>query len=185
MKKKLLFALCIFLILFVGCGQQPNSSKSINGLRADLQEQAQTAKSPSDLKDNSKIISSTSPSKMQDNANVVEIKEKMFIQQCDDIYMNSNDYKDKIIKLEGMYQEYTDASETYHIIYRKSPGCCGNDGEVGFQFTYNGEMPKPNDWIKVAGTIEVVKNSNGYEDIILHVTKLEVSDERGAEFVAY
>ncbi|NPV89630.1 MAG: hypothetical protein HPY50_02485 [Firmicutes bacterium] len=118
---------------------------------------------------------------------MVEIREKMFIQQCDDIYMNPADYKDKIIKLEGMYQEYVNKNEekTYRYIYRRTPGCCGADGEAGFQFTYNGKTPKPNDWIKVAGTIEVVKDSTGYENVILHLTELEVSDKRGAEFVTY
>ena len=109
----------------------------------------------------------------------------MFVQQCNDIYVNPGEYKDKIIKLEGMYEAYPDKNtgKTYHIIYRKTPGCCGADGQAGFQFAYNGKMPKPNDWIKVAGTIELVKSNDGNDNIILHLIELEILDKRGAEFV--
>lgn len=258
MKKFLFPVLSVLLIILVGCAQQPNSARSINGLKLPSQNQAQgyktngnTAITPSsfsqdgskagtaaDTQDNPSApvpappdsspgtapnaeaqpsidaaasktetgaVQPSAPEdgsknqaaagnqnalpasqpKVQADAKVVQIKEKMFIQQCDDIYMNAADYKGKVIKLEGMYQEFQDpdAGKTYHIIYRRSPGCCGTDGQVGFVFDYEGNMPKPDEWIKAAGTVEVVKDSNGYDNIMLRLSELEVSAVRGEEFV--
>jgi uncharacterized membrane protein YcgQ (UPF0703/DUF1980 family) len=170
MKKFLLPFICTFLILFAGCAQQNNISNSINDLERPSGNQ-----------------SNSSTSQPKKDAKVTEIKEKMFIQQCDDIYTNPDEYEDKVIKLEGIYEEYKDTSsgKTYHIIYRKTPGCCGSDGQIGFQFSYNGKMPKPNDWIKVVGTIKAIKDTDGNKDIILHLSELQVSDKRGTELVNY
>lgn len=115
--------------------------------------------------------------------NIIEIKEKMFIAQCNDIYLNPKDYEGKTIKLEGIYDESTDpeTKEKFHFVMRNGPGCCGNDGVAGFQFKYSGSMPKVNDWVEAIGTIETV-DENDY--VILNVTKLTVLKVRGAEFVS-
>ena len=47
---------------------------------------------------------------------------------------------------------------------------------------FDGELPKDNDWIKVTGKPELVKNGD-FNDLYLNVTKLEVLEKRGAEFV--
>jgi len=112
------------------------------------------------------------------NSNIVEIREKMFIQQCNDIYINPSQYQGKIIQLEGIYDEFQTDGKISRLIYRRSPGCCGDDGMVGFLFTYSGEMPRPNDWIKVSGTIDAVNNN-----VIMNITQLEILELRGAEFV--
>jgi len=39
-------------------------------------------------------------------------------------------------------------------------------------------MPRPNDWIKVSGTIDAVNNN-----VIMNITQLEILELRGAEFV--
>lgn len=116
---------------------------------------------------------------------VFEIREKMFISQCSDIYLNSDDYKNKTIKLEGIYDEYTDpeTNKTYYFIIRRAPGCCGDDGAVGFEILYDGETPELNDWIEVVGTIEMIER-NGSEHVALRLSKLTILDERGAEFVS-
>ena len=116
---------------------------------------------------------------------VVEISEKMFIAQCNDVYLNPEDYQGKAIKLEGIYCTYKDMDNvhSFHYVMRYGPGCCGNDGSAGFEFLYDGEMPKPDDWIEVIGTVEKVKE-NDSEYIVLRASKVTVLDVRGEEFVS-
>lgn len=133
------------------------------------------------------ISSSAGETEQEESTEVFEIKEKMFIAQCNDIYLNPEDYKNKIIKLEGMYNEYTDeeTNETYFSVYRNGPGCCGNDGVAGFEILYDGTAPNLNDWIEVVGTVDIIKDEDNYEYIVLRVSELTVLDERGEEFVLY
>ena len=65
-----------------------------------------------------------------EDKNSLEISEKMFITQINDIYFNFDDYKDKTITVEGMYTLFysPDGKESAPVVYRKGPGCCGNDG---------------------------------------------------------
>jgi uncharacterized membrane protein YcgQ (UPF0703/DUF1980 family) len=116
---------------------------------------------------------------------VVEISEKMFIAQCNDVYLNPDDYQGKAIKLEGIYSSYVDSKSgnAYHYVMRYGPGCCGNDGSAGFEFLYDGEMPKPDDWIEVTGTVEKVTEDD-MEYIVLRASKVTVLDVRGVEFVS-
>lgn len=114
----------------------------------------------------------------------LEIGEKMFLTQINDMYYNFDDYKDKTIIVEGMYARfYTwDGSGTTPVVYRNGPGCCGNDGWGGFLLKYDGEYPNENDWIRVTGTPELVEDGS-YLNLYLNVTSLEIKTERGAEFV--
>lgn len=115
---------------------------------------------------------------------ILEIKEKMFLTQINDIYFNFDSYKEKTIIAEGIYTElvsYIDNS-TIPALYRRGPGCCGNDGWGGFMLDWNGKIPNENDWIRVSGK-PYIKEYKGYEDLYLKVETLEVKKERGAEFV--
>ncbi len=116
---------------------------------------------------------------------VVEITEKMFIAQCNDVYFNPDDYQGKAIKLEGIYSNYKDeqSGKTYHYVMRYGPGCCGSDGSAGFEFMYDGDIPKLNDWIEVIGTVEKMME-DGVEYIVLRASKVTVLDVRGQEFVS-
>lgn len=116
---------------------------------------------------------------------VVEITEKMFIAQCNDVYLNPDDYQGKAIRLEGLYTIYADdqSGKTYHYVMRYGPGCCGYDGSAGFEFLYDGELPKLDDWIELVGTVEKV-TENDMEYIVLRASKVTVMEVRGAEFVS-
>lgn len=120
----------------------------------------------------------------EEKSNIIEIKERMFVQQCNDIYLNPDEYKDKIIKIEGMYDEYDSftGDEKYSYVVRYGPGCCGDDGLVGFEFIYDGDIPKVNDWIQVLGTLDTVDEGD-YEYIVLKALEVNVLDVRGEEFV--
>ncbi len=116
---------------------------------------------------------------------VLEIKEKLFITQINDIFYNFDDYKDKIIVIEGMYSEFTslDGKSKSPVVFRFGPGCCNNDGWGGFLLkNYEGEKPKDKEWIKVIGTPLLVENGV-YKDLFLEVISLEILSERGAETV--
>ncbi|WP_250277188.1 TIGR03943 family putative permease subunit [[Clostridium] colinum] len=118
------------------------------------------------------------------NEDILVIGEKLFLTQINEIYFNFDSYKDKTIVVEGMYTLFynQEGIQNIPVVYRKGPGCCGNDGWGGFFLKYDGEFPKDNDWVKVTGTPELVDN-NGFIELHLNVSKLEVLEERGAEFV--
>ena len=120
-----------------------------------------------------------------DMNNVIEIKERMFINQCNDVYLNPDDYKGKLIKLEGIYDGFIDeeTGEKLNFVFRYGPGCCGYDGVAGFEFNYNGNIPNPQDWIEVVGVVEILEIDN-YETVRLNALSLNVLDKRGKEFVA-
>lgn len=120
-----------------------------------------------------------------DLKNVFEIREKMFINQCNEIYLNPKDYNGRIVKLQGMYDGYVDidTGERSSFIFRYGPGCCGNDGVAGFELLYEGKnIPEINDWIEVLGVATLIK-SEYYETVALKVISIKVLKNRGAEFV--
>ena len=94
----------------------------------------------------------------------LEITDNFFIEQTNDVYINVDDYVDKIVKLEGLIYSYEDYStgNTLYAVVRNTPGCCGNDGLAGLDIRYDGEYPKEDTWVEVTGVIkkETVANSD-------------------------
>jgi uncharacterized membrane protein YcgQ (UPF0703/DUF1980 family) len=121
-----------------------------------------------------------------DYANVFEIREKMFIEQCNDIYLNPDDYMDRMVKLEGIYEEEKEGNATSRYVIRYGPGCCGNDGVAGFEVIADeiSPMPRQGDWVEAVGSILRLKDPDDLEYIVLKLSRLEVKEERGAEFVS-
>lgn len=115
---------------------------------------------------------------------VVEITERFFVAQTNDVYLNPDDYYGKTIRYQGFYDIYTDEAtgETYHYIARYGPGCCANDTLVGFEIVHDGDMPELGDWVEVSGYIELLEAENV---IVLRTTGMQALDERGAETVSY
>ena len=58
----------------------------------------------------------------------VDITEKMYVAYINEIYVNAEDYIGQTIRIQGMFQAYTDeeTGNTYYYVYRTGPGCCGN-----------------------------------------------------------
>ena len=109
----------------------------------------------------------------------------MYVSYINEIYVNTDDYIGKWIRIEGMYQAYTDTNtgKTYYYVYRTGPGCCGNDGSrCGFEFTFDGKMPKANDWIQVIGKLRTYEE-DGTTYLTLDAKSVKVMDIRGAETV--
>lgn len=186
MNRKIKVILAIFLICIIlsGCASTTNKSDDNkmnietsnvnNEISTDVQVSESTEEQQSENRSNHN----------ESNKEVLEIKEKMFITQINDIFYNIDDYKDKIIVVEGMYSKWNlwNGNKKVPVIYRNGPGCCGNDGWGGFWLNYDGKLPNENDWIRVTGTPEIVTEEYCLY-LYLNVISLEVKNERGAEFV--
>ncbi|WFA08936.1 hypothetical protein [Tissierella sp. Yu-01] len=182
--KRLIIIAAFLILTLTGCASeksgasfQPSETKEIdNGLASSIEKTPkETNKSEEDIKNNISEVDSE----------IIEINEKVFLAQIDDIYYNYEDYKDKTIKLEGMYGVFYswDGESSASVVYRNGPGCCGNDGWGGFLLNYDGEYPSENDWIEVIGKPELVANDE-FMDLYLNVISIKVMEVRGAEFVS-
>lgn len=169
--KRMLFTVLAMALVLTGCSTtQTNDAQAVNtGLNTSEEIASESQAEPTDGSADGEIL---------------EIREKLFLTQINDIYLNIDNYKDKTIKVEGMYGILAsyDSEEEYSVVYRNGPGCCGNDGWGGFFLNYDGELPEENDWIEVIGTPELVQDGT-YTDLYLNVTSLQIKEERGAEFV--
>jgi zinc transport system permease protein len=125
---------------------------------------------------------------------VIEIKEKMFIAQTNDVYLNPEEYLGKTIKLEGLFkaEQYRESDPPYCFVLRYGPGCCGNDGNAGFEVAWDKEAraevsadnayPSVDDWVEASGVLKTYEE-DGYPYLYLALSKLTVLDKRGAEYV--
>jgi uncharacterized membrane protein YcgQ (UPF0703/DUF1980 family) len=119
---------------------------------------------------------------------VIEIKEKLFIAQTNDVYINPEDYMGRTIKLEGLFKSYTseEYDTTYCFVIRYGPGCCGNDGSAGFEVTWDeaaAPYPEEDAWVEATGILRAY-NEDGYNYPYLALSSLTEKEERGAEFVS-
>jgi hypothetical protein len=117
---------------------------------------------------------------------VIEIREKLFIAQCNDIYLNPDEYIGRRVRIEGMYYEYVEeGGAVYYSVTRLGPGCCGNDGVAGFEFTCDAPPEcEPDDWISVEGVITPYTYDDGYESVVIGDASVTVKTERGEEYVS-
>jgi uncharacterized membrane protein YcgQ (UPF0703/DUF1980 family) len=121
------------------------------------------------------------------NAQVIEIREKMFIAQTNDIYLNSKDYLGKTIKLEGVFaiEDFPWQERPFYFVLRFGPGCCAYDGSSGFEVMWDknskpgATYPRDNDWVEAVGIL----NTFDDEGIYIALTALTVLEKRGSEFV--
>jgi uncharacterized membrane protein YcgQ (UPF0703/DUF1980 family) len=117
----------------------------------------------------------------------VEIGEKMFISQVNDVYLNADDYLGKTIKLEGIFKQEQGYEKSYCFVLRYGPGCCGADGNVGFEIAWdNGKAqsyPAVDSWVEATGVLKTYEEDfNQY--LYLDLFSLNVLSRRGAEMVS-
>ena len=178
MKKPTLLLTALLILSLTACSDGAQSHVSSAG----AETASAVAASPSDE-------SSPSPSHVQADMSasedgVIDIGEKMFVTQTNEIYLNYEDYLGKTFRYEGLflssYFEQTDI--TYCYVIRYGPGCCSYDATAGFEIAWDGDYPAENDWVQVVGTLETY-DEDGYEYLQLRVSSLEVLDVRGSETV--
>ncbi|MDR1971362.1 MAG: metal ABC transporter permease [Treponema sp.] len=122
------------------------------------------------------------------DSSVVEIKEKVFIAQTNDIYLNAEDYLGKTIKLEGLFkiERYAGNDTPYCFVLRYGPGCCGADSNVGFEVAWDQDSgnsyPQVDDWVEAVGTLDYYEEE-GYPYLYIALSSLNVLDQRGQEVV--
>jgi len=120
------------------------------------------------------------------NTGIVEIKEKMFVSQVNDVYLNTDDYIGKTIKLEGLFQKEQGYDKEYCFVIRYGPGCCGFDGNVGFEVAWEQEQqksyPEDNAWVEATGELKTYEEDD-YKYLYLDLASLNVLSRRGSEIV--
>ncbi|MDR0786118.1 MAG: metal ABC transporter permease [Treponema sp.] len=183
--KKLGAVAFICAALFPACGnvrkQQQSfafasvESNSVGTLSVDLPENAvETAPSPK------------KPASQQ--GGIIEIKEKMFLAQTNDVYLNAEDYLGKTIKLEGLFKREQSEYGDYCFVLRYGPGCCGSDGNAGFEIAWEPrnqtlvKYPNIDNWVEATGVLKTYEE-DGYPYLYIALSSLNVLDKRGAEFV--
>ena len=175
--------LCVLLVFTVGCtANQTAPDATENG--GDKKVMAGEALVGNSVDEEAAAVNHGTPVGVPPG-DVVEIKEKLFIAQTNDIYINAQDYLGKCIKYEGIFDIYEipETGETFYSVIRFGPGCCGDDGNVGFEVTWDGEYPESNDWVEAVGVLEEYEEEGLYylRIALTDLTKLAV---RGAEVVS-
>jgi uncharacterized membrane protein YcgQ (UPF0703/DUF1980 family) len=117
---------------------------------------------------------------------VIEIKEKLFIAQTNDIYLNPEDYLGKGIKIAGLFKREGYTGTEYCFVIRYGPGCCGTDGNAGFEVAWegSGEYPQVDEWVEATGVLKTY-DEDGYPYLYIALSSLDVLEERGAEYVTH
>lgn len=176
--KKIIAILLVSISILGGCSS-PNPKTDLGDAPATNNGGTQAVDTSSVEKNHGSITIN------QTNSDVIEIKEKMFIAQINDIYLNADDYMGKTVKYEGLFDSYTwaEKKKTYNYVIRFGPGCCGTDGNAGFEIEWDGEYPKLNDWVEVIGVLETYEE-DGYNYLRVRATSLSVLSVRGEEYVA-
>ena len=133
------------------------------------------------------------PVKIQssNNTGFIQIREKMFIAQVNEIYLNAADYMGKTIRLEGLYlkeesQNPNMEGRVYNYIIRYGPGCCGDDGNVGFEIAWTGDKieyyPDAGSWIEISGKLKEYEE-NYKRFLYLDLDFLNVMEKTGNAYV--
>jgi uncharacterized membrane protein YcgQ (UPF0703/DUF1980 family) len=156
------------ILLFAGCNNNNNNAAAASPVVNSAEESISLA--PADL----------------------EIREKMFIAQVNDIYLNSDDYLGKTVRLEGLFKYAQADDRAYCFVIRNGPGCCGDDGQVGFEVSWAvpgqpsvgivKSYPKVDDWVVAQGVLKEY-DEFGFPFLYLALSDLKVLDKRGEEFV--
>ena len=127
----------------------------------------------------------------KDSEEIIKIMENVYVDYINDIYLDSSKYIGKAIEIEGMFTNLVDEDNKNHLyVYRitdimehthEEDSECENhevESMLGLEFSYNGNLPNENEWIKVVGTLE---EQDG--NLIINADSVEIVNERGLEKV--
>lgn len=116
---------------------------------------------------------------------VVEIGERFFVEQMEDIVLNSSRYVGRTIRYEGLFRTFhwPPTGETFYYVIRYTMGCCGEEPR-GFELNPDGITPFPeNAWVEVIGVLERLTDGDRSGTLMLRIISLTELEARGAEFV--
>jgi len=135
------------------------------------------------------LVGCSGTKKSEVSNDIIVIKEKMFISQVNDIYLNAEDYLGKTIKLQGIFKEEQPyEGDPYCFVLRYGPGCCGFDGNVGFEIKWDETraqpFPKEDAWIETIGVLKQYEEDGYDQYLYLDLISLNVLNKRGAEIVS-
>lgn len=184
MKKVSILAL-VCILLLTGCGNKPPVQVKKNGGGTQAVTITDDSKSaPADIESSTPEMNDNISLQEESGEDIIEIKEKMFIAQTNDVYLNVKDYLGKTIKYEGIFEIYHDdeSNTKYYSVIRYGPGCCGYDANAGFEVIWDGNYPNQNDWVEATGVLETYKEDDS-EYLRLRLSSLTVLTTRGAENV--
>jgi len=131
------------------------------------------------------LMAGCSKEQNKDQADIIEIREKMFIAQVSDVYNNADDYLGRTIKLQGIFKEEQGYDKSYCFVLRYGPGCCGYDGNVGFEVAWAKEQPYPaiDSWVEAVGVLKSYEEDEAMKYLYLELASLNVLNKRGLERV--
>lgn len=117
----------------------------------------------------------------------VDIREKLFIAQSNDIYLNQDEYMGKTIRLEGIFVStiYEPTGAPLSMVFRYGPGCCGDDDMAGFEVAWpqgDNALPENNAWVEAIGVLDTYEE-DGSLYLYLNLLSLRTLETRGAETV--
>jgi len=76
--------------------------------------------------------------------------------------------------------------KSYCFVLRYGPGCCGYDGNVGFEVAWDNEKEKPypgeDSWVEATGELKTYEE-DFMEYLYLDLVSLNILDKRGQETV--
>jgi len=111
---------------------------------------------------------------------VLEIGERFFITQVENILLNAGRYMGRTIRYEGIFTsfDWAAADETFDFVMRFMMGCCSEE-PIGFRVYLDDIEPPPNDtWVEVTGELDRIDGA-----LMLRVISMTEPAERGAELV--
>jgi zinc transport system permease protein len=160
----LALAVCV-----LGCEAEKNVSTPQEGLKAPPETGAQAAVEAGK------------------KTGTVEIKEKMFLAQTNDVYLNPDDYLGKTIKVEGLFKKEGNQDRNYCFVIRYGPGCCGSDGNAGFEIAWDNKettaaYPAVDNWVQAVGELKRYEE-DGFPYLYIALSELNILKKRGAEYV--
>jgi uncharacterized membrane protein YcgQ (UPF0703/DUF1980 family) len=110
------------------------------------------------------------------DTSVFAIGEEMFWTTINEMYINMEDYVGRTVQLSGVMQEYEYDGKPYNAVIRMAT-CCGPDNvPIGFEFTWDGDLPAPDTWIEVVGKL-VKETDNGDDYLMIEATSVQETEE--------
>ena len=210
MKKKIIYISLLVIVIigivlfFVFQGNfvkvDSNTSQQVAGMRNvnDINNGNTNKNEQKNVKPNIELKDETSVTELEDGTlySVTDQKitpdivlgDKFFDTQINDIMLNFNRYKGKIIEIEGMY---VDVYNPYTLVGRYAanslcPSC--PPGYSGFEYVWKGsniEMKNEETWLKIIGKLSVGNDetTNFQDYYYIEAYSIEVMNESGLKTV--